>query len=70
MGKRVNYGFEKVRFPNPVKVGSKIRMARELKAVELKNPNTLHLIQKCTVEIEVVAVPCCEAEWITRLMYG
>ena len=64
----VNYGFEKVRFPNPVKVDSKIRMRRKLKAVELKNPNTIHLIQECTVEIDGEDKPGCVAELITRLM--
>src|SRR5437763_1541482 len=34
----VNYGFEKVRFAAPVKVNSKIRLRREIAAVELKNP--------------------------------
>ena len=66
----VNYGFEKVRFISPVKVNSKIRMRREISAVELKNPNTLHLTQKCTVEIEGEDKPACIAEWITRLIYS
>ena len=47
----VNYGFEKVRFVAPVKVNSKIRLRREIAAVELKNANTLHLTHKCTIEI-------------------
>lgn len=66
----VNYGFEKVRFAAPVKVNSRIRMRRELLNVEVKNPNTLHLIQKCTVEIEGESKPACIAEWITRYMYS
>jgi acyl dehydratase len=66
----VNYGFEKVRFVSPVKVNSKIRMHREIAAVELKNPNTLHLTQKCTIEIEGESKPACIAEWITRLIYS
>jgi acyl dehydratase len=66
----VNYGFEKVRFVAPVKVNSKIRMRREIAAVELKNPSTLHLIQKCTIEIEGEDKPACVAEWITRLIYS
>jgi acyl dehydratase len=66
----VNYGFEKVRFVAPVKVNSKIRMRREIAAVELKNPSTLHLIQTCTIDIEGEAKPACVAEWITRLMYS
>ncbi len=66
----VNYGFEKVRFVAPVKVNSKIRMRREIASVELKNPSTLHLTHKCTVEIEGEDKPACVAEWITRLIYS
>ena len=66
----VNYGFEKVRFVAPVKVNSKIRVRREIAAVELKNANTMHLTHKCTIEIEGEDKPACVAEWITRLIYG
>ena len=66
----VNYGFEKVRFPSPVKVNSRIRMRREISAVDLKDPNSIQLTQKCTVEIEGESKPACVAEWLTRLMYG
>lgn len=66
----VNYGFEKVRFISPVKVNSKIRLRRELIAVELKNANTIHLTTKCTIDIEGDDKPACVAEWITRLIYG
>ena len=48
----VNYGFEKVRFINPVKVGSRIRAVSTLAAVELKDPNTIHTTKAITVEIE------------------
>jgi acyl dehydratase len=66
----VNYGFEKVRFAAPVKVNSRIRLRREIAAVEIKNPNTLHLIHACTIEIEGESKPACIAEWITRLIYS
>jgi len=66
----VNYGFEKVRFVAPVKVNSKIRVRREIAAVELKNANTLHLTHKCTIEIQGEDKPACVAEWITRLIYS
>jgi acyl dehydratase len=65
----VNYGFEKVRFISPVKVNSKIRVRRELTAVEQKG-NAIHLTNKCTVEIEGEQKPACVAEWITRLLYS
>jgi acyl dehydratase len=66
----VNYGFEKVRFVSPVKVDSKIRVRREISGVEVKPPSALHLIHKCTIEIEGEDKPACVAEWITRLIYG
>ena len=65
----VNYGFDKVRFPSPVKVNSKIRMRREISNVVAPNPNTVQLTHKCTIEIEGEPKPACVAEWITRLMY-
>lgn len=66
----VNYGFEKVRFAAPVKVNSKIRLQREIATVELKNTSTLHVIYKCTIQIEGEDKPACIAEWITRLIYS
>jgi acyl dehydratase len=66
----VNYGFDKVRFVAPVKVGSKIRATSVLQAVELKNENTLHTTRTFTVEIEGEEKPALIAEWITRLVYG
>lgn len=66
----VNYGFEKVRFVNPVKVGSKIRATSVLSAVEAKDANTLQVTRTFTVEIEGEAKPALVADWITRLVYG
>ena len=66
----VNYGFEKVRFPSPVKVNSRVRMRRAISAVDLKDPNSLQLTHKCTVEIDGESKPACVAEWLTRLMYS
>jgi acyl dehydratase len=66
----VNYGLEKVRFPSPVKVNSRVRAHRELLSAELVNPNTIQLKQKVTVEIEGEPKPACVAETLSRLMYG
>jgi len=66
----VNYGLDKVRFPNPVKVDSKIRAKRQLAAAELKNPTTIQLKQIVTVEIEGEAKPGCVAEQLSRLIYS
>jgi len=66
----VNYGFDKVRFVNPVKVGSKVRASSVLSAVEQKDPNTLQTTRTVTVEIEGEVKPALVAEWVTRLVYG
>ncbi len=66
----VNYGFEKVRFVNPVKVGSKVRASSVLTAVDQKDPNTLQVTKTFTVEIEGESKPALVAEWVTRLVYG
>lgn len=66
----VNYGLDKVRFPGPVPVNSKIRARHRLIGAELKNPNTLQLKREVTVELEGADKPVCVAESLMRLMYG
>jgi acyl dehydratase len=66
----VNYGFEKVRFVSPVKVGSKIRASSVLAAVEAKDANTLQITRTITVDIEGETKPALVADWIGRLIYG
>jgi len=66
----VNYGFDKVRFVAPVKVGSRIRATSLLKAVEQRDPNTLQVVRTVTVEIEGEGKPAVVADWVTRLIYG
>jgi acyl dehydratase len=66
----VNYGFEKVRFINPVKVGSRIRASSVLTGVDQKDANTLQTTRTFTVEIEGEDKPALVADWITRLVYG
>ena len=66
----INYGFEKVRFVTPVKVGSKVRASSVLKAVEQKDPSTLQVTRTITVEIEGESRPALVADWVTRAVYG
>ena len=66
----VNYGFEKVRFINPVKVGSRIRASSVLAKVDQRDENTLQTVRTMTVEIEGEDKPALVADWITRLVYG
>ena len=66
----VNYGFEKVRFINPVKVGSRIRATSVLAAVDLKDPTTVQTTRTMTVEIDGETKPALVADWITRIVFG
>jgi acyl dehydratase len=66
----VNYGFDKVRFINPVKVDAKVRASSVLKSVEQKDPSTLNVTRTVTVEIEGEDKPAVVADWVTRLVYG
>jgi acyl dehydratase len=66
----INYGLDRVRFPSPVKVNSRIRARRTLVAAELKAPNVIQLKQKVAVEVEGEEKPACVAEVLARLVYG
>ena len=66
----VNYGLDKVRFPSPVPVDSRIRAERTLLSAEMKAPNTLQLKQQITVEIEGQDKPACVAEMLFRAIYA
>jgi acyl dehydratase len=66
----INYGLDRVRFPAPVKVGSRVRARRKLLAAELKDPHTVQLKHEVTVEIEGQDKPGCVAEALSRLVYA
>jgi acyl dehydratase len=65
----INYGFNKVRFVNPVKVGSRIRARGVTTNVELKG-DSIEVTRKFTVEIDGEEKPALVAEWVTRTVYG
>ena len=62
----VNYGTNRVRFPAPVMVGSRIRAGAELSSVT-GVPNGVQVVLTITIEIEGGAKPACVAETVTRL---
>ena len=61
----VNYGFEKVRFVNPVKSGKKIRGRFTLMSADTKIPGQWTLKYAVKVEIEDETKPALVAEWLT-----
>lgn len=65
----VNYGLNKVRFLNPVAVGSRIRDRIVLAALEEKPGNRILVTQTHTIEIEGKDTPACIAETLGMLFY-
>ncbi len=60
----INYGFDKVRFIHPVRVGSRIRGRSLLMSAEEKSPGQFLLRKGFTVEIEGVDKPALMSEWL------
>ena len=64
----VNYGLDRLRFPAPVAVGSRVRLRVSLDEIS-EVPGGLHLKQTMTMEIEGQEKPAMVAERLTRLYY-
>lgn len=64
----INYGLDRVRFPAPVPVGSRIRVRVTLTGVE-EVPGGIHVSQTMTTEIEGQDKPALVAERLTRFYY-
>ncbi|BBA68785.1 MaoC family dehydratase [Geobacter sulfurreducens] len=63
---RVNYGLNRVRFPQPVIVGSRLRAHTLLKAVE-PLAGAVQITYEITVEIDGKDKPACVAEQVVRV---
>ena len=62
----VNYGFDKLRFLYPVKVGSKVRGRFELSDIREVRPFEISTTWRVEVEIEDFEKPALVAHWIGR----
>ena len=62
----INYGLNKVRFPAPVPVGAKVRLAAQLGAVEDAGVNAVQAVIDCTIEVEGGEKPACAAQAVLR----
>jgi len=64
----VNYGLNKVRFPAPVKVGSRVRSRTVLKEVS-EVQGGLQVVREVTIDVEGGEKPACVAEAVGRLYF-
>ncbi len=61
----INYGLNRVRFPSPVRAGSRIRAHFTLMSVK-DLADAVEPVFSVSVECEGSDKPCCVAEWIVR----
>ncbi|MGH9172322.1 MAG: MaoC family dehydratase [Acidimicrobiales bacterium] len=63
----INYGTNKVRFPAPVPVGSRLRARGHIQSVD-DVPGGVQIVNLVTIEIEGKAKPACVAESVSRYL--
>jgi acyl dehydratase len=64
----VNYGLNKVRFPAPVPVGSKIRAGIKILSVEPMD-GSAQIVSEVTIERDGGDKPCCIAQTVARYYF-
>jgi acyl dehydratase len=64
----VNYGWNKIRFPAPVPVDSKVRARAEVSSVEDKGGGWHEVITRFTLEVDGNDKPCFVGDSVTRVM--
>ena len=64
----LNYGFDKIRFLQPVNVNSKVRGHMVLANVLEKRPGQFLLTWDVTIEIDSVDKPALTAQWLTMII--
>lgn len=62
----VNYGCDRVRYPAPVPVDSRIRATALLVSAQAIDPGGVQVAIRITIEIEGGAKPACVADFIAR----
>ena len=64
----INYGFDKIRFPSPVKVGAMIRATSTLKRAEVKGA-MIEVMNAVVIEVQGQTKPAMVAESLGRLVF-
>lgn len=66
----LNYGFDRVRFPTPVREGSRVRAVPRLADVIPRGPKRYLMKLDVTIEIENESKPALVAEWLIFSLIG
>ncbi|AZG45440.1 MaoC family dehydratase [Gordonia insulae] len=62
----VNYGLDRVRFPSPLRAGSRIRATTETITVDEVGPGIVQVVTRTVVEAEGAPKPVCVADLVAR----
>ena len=65
----INYGCDKVRFPSPVRVNSRVRGRGQVLNAEMIKDNGVQVLVSISVEIEGASKPGCVVNAISRLYF-
>ena len=65
----INYGLDRVRFPTPVPVGSRLRARSTLISLDKVGEGAVQLVNRVTVEVEGSAKPACVADTVSRIYF-
>ena len=64
----INYGWDRVRYPAPVPVDSRVRIGAEVLSVDDRGEGWWHVVTRLTVEREGSEKPVCVADSAVRLL--
>lgn len=65
----INYGLNRVRFPHPIRVGTRIRARMRLQEFEEVKGGGVQIVNQVTIEIEGESKPGCVAETVSRFYF-
>ena len=63
----INYGANRVRFPNAVAVGARVRARQTVRSVERINTDTVRMTSTFVIESEGQVKPACVAETVALI---
>jgi len=66
----INYGLDRVRFPSPVRAGSRIRARATLVSLDKVGDGAVQIVNRVTIEVEGSAKPACVADLVSRHYFG
>lgn len=64
----INYGLNRVRFPQAVRAGSQVRLLLRISALVEKD-SAIDMTCQCTIEVQGAAKPACVAELVLRVYF-